>query len=282
MQILNGLIGLGLAYGAVFFLGAWRWSGAIRRLLAQLDAARSAPTTARYDAAKLDGLPAPVQRYFRTALTDGQPMVSAVTLTQTGTFNLSATVAQWKPFTATQHFATARVGFVWDANVTLFPAVPVRVVDAFVAGTGLLRPMVLGLVPLGTLHGNGEIARGELLRYFAEAVWFPTALLPSQDVVWQAVDDGSAKATLTDGPLSVTMLFRFGRDNLVSTVLVESRAATVGKDTVMMPWECRLSNYQSRGGMRVPMVGEALYLTPQGERSYFKSAIAALTYEFSP
>lgn len=281
MQFLKWLLGLGVAYGAIVGLGAWRWSGAVGSLLAQLDAARTAPSTGRYNAAELAGLPAPVQRYFRAVLTDGQRMVTAVTLTQTGTFNLSATAEQWKPFTATQRFTTARPGFVWDANITLFPGVPVRVVDAFVAGTGLLRPTVLGLVPLGTLQGSGEIARGEMLRYFAEAVWFPTALLPSQGVVWQAVDDASAKATMTDGPISVTMLFRFGRDDLVTAVFVESRAATVGKETVMMPWECRLSNYQSRDGMRVPMVGEALYLPPQGERSYFKGTIATLTYEFA-
>ena len=227
-------------------------------------------------------MPAPVQRYFRAVLTDGQRIVTAVTLTQIGTFNLSATAEQWKPFTATQRFTTARPGFVWDANITMFPGVPVRVVDAFVAGEGLLRPTVLGLVSLGTLQGSGEIARGELLRYFAEAVWFPTALLPSQGVVWQAVDDASAKATMTDGPISVTMLFRFGRDDLVTSVFVESRAATVGKETVMMPWECRLTTYQSRDGMRVPMVGEALYLTPQGEKHYFKGTITTLAYEFAP
>lgn len=282
MQVLTWLVGLGVAYAAVLGLGAWRWSAAIGRLVAQLEAARTAPCIGRYNAAELESLPAPVQRYFRAVLTDGQRIVTALTLTQTGTFNLSATAQRWKPFAATQRFVTARPGFVWDANMTLFPAVPVRVVDAFVAGQGLLRPTVLGLVPLGTLQGRGEIARGELLRYLAEAVWFPTALLPSQGVTWQAVDETSAQATLSDGPITVTMLFRFGRDDLVTSVFVKSRAATVGKATVMMPWECRLSNYQSRNGMRVPMVGEALYLTPQGERSYFKGTIATLSHEFAP
>ena len=252
------------------------------RLMAQLNGARTGRSTARYLADELEGLPAPVQRYFRAVLTDGQRIVTAVTLTQIGTFNLSATAEQWKPFTATQRFTTARPGFVWDANITLFPGLPVRVVDALVAGRGLLRPTVLGLVPLGTLQGRDEIARGELLRYFAETLWFPTALLPSQGVVWQWVDDASAKATLTDGSISVTMLFRFGRDDLVTAVFVESRAATVGMATVMMPWECRLGSYKSQDGMRVPLVAEALYLAPQGERSYFKSTIATLAYEFAP
>ncbi len=248
--------------------------------MARLTAGRVKPTINRYHIAELAGLPAPVQRYFRAALTDGQPVVTAVRLTQTGRFNMSATADQWKPFTATQAFTTARPGFVWDANITLIPGVPVRVVDAYIAGEGLLRPTILGLYAIGTLQGTGEIARGELLRHVAESVWFPTALLPSQGVVWQAVDDTSATATMTDGPVSVTMLFRFDAKGLITFVRVEARATTVDGGTVLMPWECRMSNYQTREGMRVPLTGEALYITPQGERFYFKGTITTLVYEF--
>jgi hypothetical protein len=285
MQILTWtggiLIGLAAAYAAANAIGAARWQTTTRDLVAQMEAGRIPPSTTRYDDAELAGLPVPVQRYFRAVLTNGQPIITAVTLTQRGLFNMSATADQWKAFTATQHFAAARPGFVWNANITLFPGVPVRVVDAFIAGEGLLRPTVLGLYGLGTLQGTGEIARGELLRYFAESVWFPTALLPSQGVVWQAVDDTSAQATMTDGPISVTMLFRFGTDGLITAVSVEGRATTVGTATVLMPWECRMSNYQTRDAIRVPMTGEALYITPQGEKPYFRGSIETVAYEFA-
>jgi hypothetical protein len=276
------VLGLGAAYAAAFAFGAWRWSVAIRNLVAQLNAGRVASATNRYAETELAGLPAPVQRYFRAVLTDGQPIVTAVTLTQSGMFNLGKTADQWKPFTATQAFATARPGFVWDANITMLPGVPVRVVDAFIAGEGLLRPTILGLYSMGKMQGAGEIARGELLRHFAESVWFPTALLPSQGVVWHDVDDASAKATMTDGPISVTMLFRFAADGLISAIHVKERATTVGTATVMMPWECRMSNYQTRNGMRIPLTGEALYITPKGEKPYFKGTIETLTYVFAP
>ena len=286
MQILTWIIvviaGLGLAYGAAFAFGAWQWANTTRDLVARLEAGRVPLVTTRYHAAELEGLPAPVQRYFRATLTDGQPVVTAVSLTQSGMFNMSAVADQWKPFTATQRFTTVRAGFVWNATMILFPGLAVRVVDAFVAGEGLLRPTILGLYSLGTLQGTGEIARGELLRHFAESLWFPIALLPSQGVVWQAVDDTSAKATMTDGPIAVTMLFRFDPDGLISAVYVEGRATTVGKIIVLMPWECRMSNYQTRDGMRVPLTGEALYITPQGEKPYFKGTIAMIAYEFAP
>jgi hypothetical protein len=280
--ILVVIAGLGLTYAVTAAFGAWRWSGGTRDLVAQLEEGRVAPAVSRYHEAELTGLPAPVQRYFRAVLTDGQPIVTGVTLTQSGMFNLGRTADQWKPFTATQHFITTRPGFVWDANITMFPGVPVRVVDAFIAGEGLLRPTILGLYGLGTVQGKGEIARGELLRHFAESVWFPTALLPSQGVVWAAVDDSSARATMTDGPISVTMLFRFGADGLVTTIRVDGRATTVDGATVLMPWECRMSKHQTRGGMRVPLTGEVLYITPLGEKPYFRGTIETIEYEFAP
>jgi hypothetical protein len=48
-------------------------------------------STSRFDARELEGLPAPVQRYFRTVLTDGQPIIAAATIAMTGTMNMSAT-----------------------------------------------------------------------------------------------------------------------------------------------------------------------------------------------
>ena len=96
-------------------------------------------------------------------------------------------------------FVTRRPGFVWDGRVAVVPGIAVHVHDAYIAGVGILKPSVLGLYPLADLRGEGEIARGELIRYFAEAAWYPTALLPSQGVHWEAVNNRSAKAILTDG-----------------------------------------------------------------------------------
>jgi hypothetical protein len=279
--IISGIMGITVVYSAAYAFGAWCWQTATSALVSELNNGRIAPKVTRFDAAELASLPAPVQRYFKAVLTDGQPIVTAVKLTQSGIFNLGKTAPQWKPFTTVQHFASAKPGFVWDANIAMFPGVPVRVVDAFTGGEGLLRPTLLGLFNMGTIEGKGEIARGELLRHFAESVWFPTALLPSQGIVWQAVDDTSANATMTDGPISVTMLFRFDDDALITSIYVAGRATTVGTETVLMPWECRMSNYQTRGGMRVPLTGEALYIMPEGEKPYFKGTIETVVYEFA-
>lgn len=90
----------------------------------------------------------------------------------------------------------------------LFPGFPVRVHDAYVAGTGILTPSILGLFSMGDVSGTGEPARGELMRWFAECAWYPTALLPSQGIEWVAVDATSAQATMTDKADNAVPLWR--------------------------------------------------------------------------
>ena len=261
--------------------GSWRWAAGTRALHDHLEAARTPPRTARYDAREIVGLPEPVQRFFRAVLKDGQPIVTAASLTHTGSMNMSATGEQWKPFTSKQRVITQRPGFDWDARIMMLPFVPVHVHDAYVAGDGILRGALFGLVPVVNMVGTPEMARGELLRFFAEAGWYPTALLPSQGVRWQAVDDTSALATLTDGKLAVTLLFRFNADGLIATIRAEARDRVVDGKNASAPWQGRFWNYAERSGMRVPLDGEVAWLLPEGVKTYWRGTTTTLNYEFA-
>ena len=263
--------------------GAWRWQVATGELLAQLEVARQPIEPARFDAAELDGLPAPVQRYFRAALRDGAPIVAAATVEHRGTFNLSEGGEQWTPFTSTQRVVTRRPGFVWDARVAMVPGVPVHVHDAYVAGSGILHPSIAGVFSLANLRGSRDVALGELMRFFAEAAWYPTALLPSQGVRWQALDERSARATLADGDLALTLTFTFRADDgLIESVRADARGRTVGGRVEPTPWEGRWSDYAERDGMVVPLTGEVAWLLPEGRKPYWRGTITALRYELAP
>jgi hypothetical protein len=161
-------------------------------------------------------------------------------------------------------------------------AVHIASASRYVAGQGQVIAKLLGLFTVADAHGGGEMARGEFMRWFAEAAWYPTALLPSQGVRWQAVDDTSANASIVDGPIALTMLFRFDQAGLIASVHAESRGAGVGKDMVMLPWDCGLSDYQPQGGMLIPMKGEAAWMRPEGRKAYFVGHVKKLSYEFPP
>jgi hypothetical protein len=288
-----GLVLCVLAMTAVALsaIGSRRWAAATQMLTRGLEAARidatridtnaGPPHPTHYDSRELDGLPAPVQRYFRAVLQEGQPIVSALTFEMAGTFNMSATGEQWTPFTSKQRVTTRRPGFVWDAQVRMLPGMTVRVVDSYIAGKGLLHAAMLGLFTVADVSGGGEIARGEFMRFFAEAPWYPTALLPSQGVQWEAVDALSAHASIVDSALKLTLLFRFNDAGLIDSVRAEARGGLVGKETVMAPWECGMSHYEVRSGMTVPITGEAAWMRPEGRKPYFIGSITSLAYEFA-
>jgi hypothetical protein len=296
------LLWLGVALGVLVVmaiglrvLGANRWAELIGTHSAQLESGRvktqsAAPgrlqSPARFDARELEGLPAPVQRYFSAVLKDGQPIIAAATIEMAGTMNMSATAEQWKPFTSHQRVVTSlngsRPGFLWDAQVDMFPGVPARVEDSYIAGQGQLIAKLLGLFTVADARGGGELARGEFMRYFAEAAWYPSALLPSQGVQWQAVDDASANATIVDGPITLALLFRFDEAGLIASVRAESRGAGVGKDMLMLPWDCGFADYQLQDGMTIPMAGEAAWVQPDGRKAYFVGHVKKLSYEFLP
>ena len=265
-------------------IGSARWTDTTQSLTARLEAGRvspASPTPVRFNVRELEGLPAPVQRYFGVALTPGQAMVSAATIQMSGTFNMSATGEQWKPFKSLQRVTTRRPGFLWDARISMMPGLTVRVVDSYITGSGLLKASILGLFTMADIQGGGDIARGEFMRYFAEAVWYPTALLPSQGVRWEAVDEHAASATMVDDALSLTLLFRFGDAGLIESFRAEARGGMVGKIMVQAPWEGRFSNYQARDGMLVPLAGEVAWMRPDGRKTYFMGDIAQLSYEFA-
>ena len=208
--------------GAIVY-GASRWQSGTKDLQARLEASRLTIKPAIYDAREIEGMPPPVQRYFRASLTDGQPIVAAARVSHEGQFNMGETKEEWSPFTSTQVVITRRPGFDWDGRISIAPGMNVFVHDAYVAGEGILHAELLGLVALAEIRGTPEAAQGELLRFFAEAAWYPTALLPSQGVRWEAIDDTSARATLTDGETTVSLEFRFDASGLIST----ARAAAI-------------------------------------------------------
>ncbi len=283
---MNWILWVGLALASIAAIvaglvayGATRWADSTRALLFRLEGTRLKATVSRYDEHELEGLPAPVKRYFRSVLKDGQPIIAAATVEHVGTFNLNPTDEQWKPFTSKQRVVTRRPGFVWNARIAMVPGIAVYVHDAYVDGEGTLNPAILGLFSLAGKIDASDLAQGEFVRFFAETAWYPTALLPSQGVHWKAVDDHFATATLVDGKVSVTMLVGFNEADLIESVRVEARAALVGNTVVPTPWEGRWSNYQERDGMLIPLTAEASWLHLDGRKPYWRGTITSIMYE---
>lgn len=273
-----------LLAGGLGWLGARQWRSATALLEARLNAACQAPAQPRHREADLEGLPAPVQRYLRLVLRDGMPVLTGLALEQRGRFNLSEGGELWRPFEARQQVRMRRPGLLWDARIRLLPGLNVHVHDAYAGGQGRLHAALFGSLTLAELDersAGDTLAEGELMRFLAEAPWYPTALLPSQGVQWSPVDAGTARASLADGGHLVSLLFGFGADGLVEWVRAEARSRSVGGRMQPTRWEGRWFDYREREGLLLPMRGEAAWLLDEGRKPYWRGEIVTMRHEFA-
>lgn len=256
-------------------VGGRRWRGTTARAAARLDAAAGEPPLVPLDPAALAGLPAPVARYLRFAVTPGRLPARRMRIEHAGTF--AASPGRWAPFTSVQHVAVDPPGFVWDAVIRMAPGVPIRVRDSYLAGQGAMAASLGGLVPMVDQHGTPELAAGALMRYLAEAAWIPSALF-SRGVVWTPVDDGTARVALTDGDVTVALDVHFGaRGEIIS--VAGDRYRDVGGRGVLTPWEGRFTDYALRDGFVIPLAGEVAWLLPEGRYSYWRGRVVGVTYD---
>lgn len=274
----GGLVGVGAVAVAV---GALSWRRATEHAFARLAAAQAGGGAERVmtgadSRTRTTELPAPVARYFAFAVPAGKPPIRSARIRWTGEFQ-SRPGGGWSPFTANQRFTSSPPGFVWDASIRMIPLLPVRVRDSYVAGEGRMLGRVGGVLPVVEEGGTAEVAAGALTRWLGEAVWFPTALLPGGSVRWEAVDDSTARATVTDRGKSVSAEFHFAASGEIAA-MTAMRYRDVGGKGVLTPFEGRYGAYGRRDGVMIPLSAEVAWLLPEGRFPYWRGQPAEVEY----
>jgi hypothetical protein len=263
--------------------GQWRWNGATSEFKARLGATVKPARVPVYSEKELEGLPVPVARYLRQVLRDGQPMIRRTQIEWRGEFNMGQPGADnWKPLLATQEYVIDPPGFVWDARIAMAPAIPVLVRDMFLAGQGSMRGKIAGLVTVIDAAQTPQLSMAALQRHLGEAIWFPTALLPSQGVRWEPINDSRARATLSSGGVTASVEFHFGADGLVDAVIVLDRLFDNGKSSPEPHlWRARVLGWREFEGMKLPAEAVAEWVLDSGVYAYWRGEPVAMILDFS-
>lgn len=268
-----------LVLGVVAMLGVGRWFADRAALHARLEQGRVRTPAPPYDPDEIRALPPPVVRYFESVLRPGCAFIDEARLAQEGTMRTSP--AATMRFTATTRVSVRRPAFLWEASVA--GPLGLRVIDGYARGQGEFHLAALfgvlhlaGWKRVADTHTLALRATGQLQRWLAEGPWYPTALLPRAGVSWEAVDDTSAKATITDGLNAATLLFRFGNDALVESVFTEARGREIRGTLVPQAWEGRFTRYEEKGGYVVPCEGSVRWTSDP--EPYWTGTIVSFDY----
>ena len=268
-----------------------RWDARTEALKAQLLPRASSGTTGASGgtldvtaAETATALPDPVRRYLSAAISTGTGRVQAARVESAGTFRLlSPTDTRgpddgWMSFRAAQTVAVDPPGLLWVARMRLAPFVTIDVRDGYVQGRGSTEASLLHLVPVASAYGTPELNAGALLRWLAEAVWVPTALLPGTHLHWSPIDDLHARVTVRDGDTEASAEFEFNSHGDVVGVAAERDMGTAN-GYVRAPWRGRFWRHEARGGMRIPLEGEVAWYLNGELRPYWRGRVVGASYE---
>lgn len=223
---------------------------------------------------RLPALPEAVHRYLRSVGVTGKEAIRTVHLKQKGFLRLREG-QKWLPLSAEQYFTTDPPAFVWHARVKSLPCVSISVTDMFAHGHGRLRAKLFSAIKITDAHGP-EVDQGELLRYLAETVWFPTSWL-SDDIRWEGIDAHSAKAILSHAGLTVAAVFHFNDEGQLDGVRAERYREENGK-FALRSWSGQMEDYREVAGIRIPMKVRVSWHLETGEFTCFWAELTEIEY----
>jgi hypothetical protein len=204
------------------------------------------PTVGVFSAAEIDGLPEPVQRYFKASIAVGTPLAPSARFRMRGHIK----VGRWLPFRARQ-VLNPQVGFVWAARA----AGVIAGYDRYLDGVGEMKWKLLGL--LDVAHGEGsDISTSAAGRCAVEATMLPTALLPRFGTTWTAEDDDHITYHRRLGATSVDVELVIDHAGLVCSLVM----ARWGEVDATGAWGWRpfggvFSAHRTFAGITVPSAG---------------------------
>jgi hypothetical protein len=128
--------------------------------------------------------------------------------------------------------------------------------------------------------GTPEMNSGSVHRFLAEAVWYPSALVPGRGLTWTAIDPTRALATLTTHGVTVSLEFRFGDSGEVTAIYSPARWGSFAEGYRQVAWEGHFRDYRERDGVFVPTEGDVGWYVGSEWRAVWKGRV--IEYEAQP
>lgn len=195
-----------------------------------------------------EGLPAPVTRFYRSIYGDEVPVIGSALLSGRARLRIAGVSlpARWR-FT---HDVGA--GYRHHIVVTWFTLPIMTVRERFEGGRGRME------LPFGVEEGTA-VDQGANLALWAEAVWFPAALVTDARVRWRAVDDVTAVLVVPFGEEEQRLVARFDPESGALSLLEAMRFKGADAERKTL-WLDRAEAWGRVNGHPVPRVATVTWL----------------------
>jgi hypothetical protein len=222
-------------------------------------------------------LPSPVRRWLLACGMVGRQEIASVWSKQNALMKMKPEQKEWYTATAEQLAVMHTPAFIWTVRLTMSPVIKVRGRDKYIDGKGQMLIRVNSLINVVNEKGE-KLDQGTLQRFLGELVWYPSFAL-SPYIEWEAIDEYSAKATMSYNGVTGSGTFYFNKQGDF-TRFVAMRYQGNNADSKLFPWEITVSDYAVFDGIKVPSKMEATWHLDQGPWTWLKLQVAELRYDY--
>jgi hypothetical protein len=197
-----------------------------------------------------DGLPAPVERFYRTIYGEEIPVIETVVIKGR---------ARISPFGVK---LPARFIFVHNAGrdyrhyieATWFGMPVMKVNEGYLDGKSFFKS------PMGTINDDASTNQAANLAIWAEASWFPSIWLTDERVRWEPVDDKTALLFVPFEDKEENFVMRFDPETGLLDSMEAMRYRDSGDQAKKILWITQNIPGQYIEGTRLSAVGSATWL----------------------
>jgi hypothetical protein len=233
---------LSIVLGTLIALGLLLWGGlrVTPRPFDSSDHEASEPSSASLP----EGLPPPVERFYREVYGDEVPVISTAVVSGRGTMRVAGVTL---PVRFRFTHATGQA-YRHEIETTLYGIRLLTIDETFLDGAARLE------LPFGVSEGP-NIDQGANLALWAEAVWMPSVWVTDPQVRWEAVDQQTALLVVPYDEQEERFVARFDPETGLLRLLESMRFK--GEDDVARTlWLNDVVSWGELGGRIVPIETE--------------------------
>jgi hypothetical protein len=271
MYFFMAMVVVGIAFWAI---SSFYFDRLIREELNQLEKSGhdSAAVQELFNYSDLQDLPNPVRRYLRKAIPDSFPIINTAKMKHSGYFRI-APDTEWWPVSGEQYYRTDDPAFLWIGTVKPMPILWIKARDKYLEGEGEVHVRLLSAVTVAKMTSS-EVNQSAFIRFVGEMPWFPTTFLTADYLSWEAIDDQSARAVISDYGITASVTFYFNEQDEITRFYTQDRY----RDQTKEDFTGYYRNYQTMNGVLIPMEVEVEWNRPDSNFSYARFVVEDITY----